>query len=188
MCSQHLGQYLINGWYSLNCSQWVNFWELTGVCKKKIHLHSTNKNVWVRYSGNVLMHYCVSPTHWKLLISMVFWRRHYHKLPLALSLSNLGGSVVKNLCVNKGDTGDSGLIPGSGRSPRGGNGNPVQYLCWEIPWQRSLVCYIQFIRLPRVRYYWATDNAHTRTVINVIRDADTKAVRRQNSRLSPLCS
>ena len=36
----------------------------------------------------------------------------------------LGGSVVKNLPVNEGDAGDTGSIPGSGRSPGGGNGNP----------------------------------------------------------------
>ena len=34
-----------------------------------------------------------------------------------------GGAVVKNLDANAGDTGDAGLIPGSGRSPGGGNGN-----------------------------------------------------------------
>jgi len=32
--------------------------------------------------------------------------------------------VVKNLPANAGDVGDVGLIPGSGRSPEGGNGNP----------------------------------------------------------------
>ena len=31
--------------------------------------------------------------------------------------------MVKNLDANAGDTGDAGLIPGSGRSPGGGNGN-----------------------------------------------------------------
>ena len=34
------------------------------------------------------------------------------------------GAVVKNLPANSGD---AGLIPGSGRSPGGGNGNPLQY-------------------------------------------------------------
>ena len=33
-------------------------------------------------------------------------------------------SVVKNLPANAGDVGDTGSIPGSGRSPGGGNGNP----------------------------------------------------------------
>ena len=40
----------------------------------------------------------------------------------------LGGSVVRNLPANARD---AGLIPGSGRSPGGGNGNPVQYSCLE---------------------------------------------------------
>ena len=40
------------------------------------------------------------------------------------SLGFPGGSVVKNPSANAGIL---GLIPGSGRSPRGGNGNPLQY-------------------------------------------------------------
>ena len=39
------------------------------------------------------------------------------------------GSVVKNLPANAGATGDQGLISGSGRSPGGGNGSPLQYSC-----------------------------------------------------------
>ena len=38
-----------------------------------------------------------------------------------------GGSVVKNLPANNRGAGDSGSIPGSGRSPEEGNGNPLQY-------------------------------------------------------------
>jgi len=33
--------------------------------------------------------------------------------------------------ANSGDIRDVGLIPGSGRSPRGGHGNPLQYSCLE---------------------------------------------------------
>ena len=40
-----------------------------------------------------------------------------------------GGSLVKNPLVNAGDAGDVGLIPGSGRSPGGGNCNLLQYCC-----------------------------------------------------------
>ena len=39
--------------------------------------------------------------------------------------------MIKNLPANAGDTGDVGLIPGSGRFPGGGNGNPLQYSCLE---------------------------------------------------------
>ena len=38
-----------------------------------------------------------------------------------------GGSVVKNPPANAGDEEDVGSIPGSGRCPGGGNGNPLQY-------------------------------------------------------------
>ena len=39
--------------------------------------------------------------------------------------------MVKNLLANAGDVGDVGSIPGSGRSPGEGNGNPLQYSCLE---------------------------------------------------------
>ena len=45
-----------------------------------------------------------------------------------------GGTVVKNPPANAGDT---GLIPGSGRSPGGGNGNPLQYSCLGNPMDRG---------------------------------------------------
>ena len=44
------------------------------------------------------------------------------------------GSVVKNLPAN---TGVSGAIPGSGRFPGDGNGNPLQYSCLENPMDRA---------------------------------------------------
>ena len=39
--------------------------------------------------------------------------------------------VLKNLPVNAGDISGVGLIPGSGRFPEGGHGNPLQYSCLE---------------------------------------------------------
>ena len=41
------------------------------------------------------------------------------------------GAGVKNLPANEEDTGDSGSSPGLGRSPGGGNSNPLQYFCLE---------------------------------------------------------
>ena len=38
---------------------------------------------------------------------------------------------VKNLPANAGDTRNMGFIPGLGRSPEMGNGNPLQYSCLE---------------------------------------------------------
>ena len=45
--------------------------------------------------------------------------------------------MVKNLPANTGDARDEGSIPGSGRSPGGGNGNPLQYPCLENPMDRG---------------------------------------------------
>ena len=45
--------------------------------------------------------------------------------------------VVKNLPVSAGDIRDTGLIPGSGRSPGGGHGNPLQCSCLENPMDRG---------------------------------------------------
>ena len=45
--------------------------------------------------------------------------------------------VVKNLPANAGDVKDAGSIPGSGRSPGGGHGNPLQYSCLENPMDRG---------------------------------------------------
>ena len=47
------------------------------------------------------------------------------------------GSVVKTPPTNARDTGDAGSIPGSGRSPGGGNGNPLQYSCLGNPMDRG---------------------------------------------------
>ena len=67
-----------------------------------------------------------------------------------------GGSVVKNLPAMQGDSGDAGLIPGSGRSPGEGNGNPLQYSCLGNPMDR--------------RAWWATVHGVTR----VRRDLKTR--------------
>ena len=45
--------------------------------------------------------------------------------------------VVKNLPANAGDIRDADSIPGSGRSPIGGNSNPLQYSCLENPMDRG---------------------------------------------------
>ena len=50
--------------------------------------------------------------------------------------------MVKNPSANAGDARDVGSIPGSGRSPGGGHGNPLQYSCLEkLHGQRRLAGY-----------------------------------------------
>ena len=41
--------------------------------------------------------------------------------------------MIKNLPANAGNIGDEGSIPGLGRSPGGGHGNPPHYSCLENP-------------------------------------------------------
>ena len=53
------------------------------------------------------------------------------------------GSVVKNLLASAGDARDAGWIPGSGRFPGVGIGNPLQYSCLEntmdrVTWQAAV--------------------------------------------------
>ena len=57
--------------------------------------------------------------------------KYYLSLPHIQRMFFPGGSLGKNLPANGGDM---GLIPGLGRSPEGGNGNPSQYLCLGNPW------------------------------------------------------
>ena len=62
--------------------------------------------------------------------------------------------MVKNLPVNDRDARDVGLIPGLGRCPREGNGNPLQYCCLESPMDRGA--------------WWATAHGVTRVRYNLV--------------------
>ena len=53
-----------------------------------------------------------------------------------------GGSVIKNLPANAGDTSS---IPGLGRCSGGGNGNPLQCSCLENPMDREEPGGLQFM-------------------------------------------
>ena len=69
----------------------------------------------------------------------------------------LGGSDGKESACNAGDL---GLIPGLGRSPGGGHGNPIQYSCLENPQgQRSLAGYSPW----SCKESDMTEHAHTHT-------------------------
>ena len=63
-----------------------------------------------------------------------------------------GGSAGKESTCNAGD---SSLIPGMGRSPGGGHGNPLEYSCWRIPWTKE-PDELQSIGLQRVGHDWTT--------------------------------
>ena len=73
--------------------------------------------------------------------------KHQQKAPNSL--------VVKSPHANAGDIRDSGLIPGSGRSPGGSHGDSLQYSCLENPMDR--------------RAWWATVHGHHQMVNTEIR-------------------
>ena len=67
---------------------------------------------------------------------------------LNLNIISLMAQLVKNPPANAGDIRDMSLIPGSGRSPGEGNGNPFQYSRLENPMDRGA--------------WWATVNGVTK--------------------------
>ena len=69
--------------------------------------------------------------------------------------------MVKNPPSNAGDVRDASSIPGSGRSPGGGNGTPLPGLDWETPWTEEPGG-LQSMGSQRVRYD-RSDLAHTHT-------------------------
>ena len=71
--------------------------------------------------------------------------------------------VVRNLPANTGDTRDAGSVPGSGRSPEGGCGNPLQYSCLENPLDRGA----WQAMVHRVGHDW-TNLAHASTLITMV--------------------
>ena len=62
-----------------------------------------------------------------LNLAFLFYFSVYHSVVL----------VVKNPPASAGDVKDTGSVPGSGRSPGGGKGNPLQYPCLESPTDRG---------------------------------------------------
>ena len=75
-----------------------------------------------------------------LLRTLSYLSGRLHTLVVFSTANDLIGGLVgkESAC----DVGDLGLIPGLGRSPGGGHGNPLQYSCLENPHaQRSLAGY-----------------------------------------------
>ena len=82
--------------------------------------------------GSVLLEVSVRPSETPL--SVVLSERKYISVFGFHFQGFPGGSVVKNLPANAGDTGS---IPELGRSPGGGNGTPLQYSCLGNPMDRG---------------------------------------------------
>ena len=87
-----------------------------------------------------------------------------------------GGSEVKASAWNAGDPGS---IPGSGRSPGEGNGNPLQYSCLENPW-REEPGKLQSMGSRRVWHDWVTSLHFTSNYMLVINERKLELLGRQN--------
>ena len=86
----------------------------------------------------MIPHTCLSLIYLRMIISVFI---HANGIILFLLMTEYSQVVlvVKNLCGNAGDIGDTSLVSGSGRSPVGRLGNALQYSCLENPIDRSLV-------------------------------------------------
>ena len=74
--------------------------------------------------------------------------------------------VIKNLPTHAGDLRDVGSIPGLGRSPAGGNGDPLQYSCPENPMDRG--AWRAIVHRDAKRHTQPSDLVHTHQVLNYL--------------------
>ena len=94
--------------------------------------------------------------HWRqILYHLSHQGRPCSFLVFVESINRKVAQTVKNSAYNMGDL-DS--TPELGRSPGEGNGNPVQYSCWRIPW-REEPDGLQSVRSQRVRHAWTTNTS-----------------------------
>ena len=77
---------------------------------------------------------------------------------------------IKNLSSNAADIRDAGLIPGSGRSPAGGHGNPLQHSCLENPMDRGA--------------WWASGHEVAKSQMT---KSDLECTDTENSKVLPKC-
>ena len=83
-------------------------------------------------SGNRERSYPLSGRH-----SVLATRPTFYILSYLIIIASQVALLVKHLPANAGDAKDAGSIPGSGRSPEVGNGNPLQYPCLDNPMDRG---------------------------------------------------
>ena len=83
-------------------------------------------------------HVCFTPLNWIRCVSALLVEGAYsvHVIPVWPNMDFPGDSVILCLPIQE-TTGEEGLTPGWGRSPRGRNGNPLQYSCLENSMDRG---------------------------------------------------
>ena len=86
---------------------------------------------WNIHSHKELYLLCTDPKDSPRPFELVSLVKEYTVQLASGDMGTCNGSAGKESACKAGDTGDMGLIPGSGRSPGGGNGNPYPYSCLE---------------------------------------------------------
>ena len=107
-----------------------------GVCDRKrwVCLQKVNKtDLCTERNVFILTAHCQYPS----VILYYSFARCYYWGKLGKAQGFPGGPTVKNPPANTADTGDMGSIPGPGRSPGEGHGNPLQCSCLENPMDRG---------------------------------------------------
>ena len=101
-----------------------------GRCPRKAALGQPRRGIGSSRLGAIAWLRCCShlSCHQDKPVSGTLW---------APDLGFTGASVSKESACSTAEAGDVGSIPGSGRSPRGGNGNPLQHSCLENPMDRG---------------------------------------------------
>ena len=106
---------------------------------KLVHISGINPPAWILIALRTQTVFLTLYIHSLLFFLCSFlWQLHF-TLAYKIEWDFPGGSVIKNPTSNAGD---ASFIPGLGRSPGEGNGNPFQYSCLgKSQGQRSLVGY-----------------------------------------------
>ena len=96
---------------------------------------------------------------WETFVVLSYWVLSYCAFP--------NGSAGEESTCNTGDTGDAGLIRGSGRFPGGGNGSPFQYSCLKNPMDRG-TWWATVQRVTKSQTRLSTKSTHTELLHSVI--------------------
>ena len=127
-----------NGWRSLvGCSPWGR-WESDST--EQLHFHFSLSCIG-EGNGNPLQCSCLENprdggAQWAAVYGVAQSRTQLKRLSSSSSRGSQVALVVKYPPANAGDVRDTSSIPGSQRSPGGGQGNPLQYSCLENPVDR----------------------------------------------------
>ena len=110
------------------------------------HPHSYSNFPWLQQKGNYWPCLTLSSFSWSQSIELEVCERHFP-----------GAAVVKNPPASAGETGEQSSVPGLGRPPGEGNGNPL-LLPGKIQWTEEPGG-LQSMRLQRVGHHWITKTA-----------------------------